>query len=156
MHWADGDKLVSSSLSQLVPGPASPAKRTPMTCLSTVVNYENGARPAGISHNAVQGVNLMALRGQGERTYRARSDASTDLSPYLRGSEEEHPHITHTQSAAHTSTVTKPPLTPALCNLPGERVCDVVAGVTVEPVQQKKVDWALFVERWCLLSATSC
>lgn len=51
----------------------------------------------------------MALRGQGERTYRARSDASTDLSPYLRGSEEEHHHITHTQPAAHTSTVTKPP-----------------------------------------------
>lgn len=51
----------------------------------------------------------MAMRGQGEQTYRAWSDASTDLSPYLRGSEEEHHHIKHTWLAAHTNTVTKPP-----------------------------------------------
>lgn len=51
----------------------------------------------------------MALRGQGERTYRAKSAASTDPSLCLKGSEEEHHHITHTQFEVHTNTVTKPP-----------------------------------------------
>jgi len=50
----------------------------------------------------------MAMRGQGERTYRAKSDASTDPSPCLMGSEEEHHHITHTQFGVHTNSVTKP------------------------------------------------
>lgn len=51
----------------------------------------------------------MALRGQGEQTYREKSDASTDPSPCLMVSEEEHHHITHTQFGVHTNTVTKPP-----------------------------------------------
>lgn len=50
----------------------------------------------------------MALRGQGEWTYRARSDA-TAPSPPLRASEEEHHHTTHTQLELHTSTATKLP-----------------------------------------------
>lgn len=51
----------------------------------------------------------MALREQGERTYQAKSAAATDPSPCLRGSEEEHHRITHTQFEVHTNTATKPP-----------------------------------------------